>query len=50
MNFLEEIQEQARQAMRHEIEQRKAAGQDLFTQEQLGILHQQIRDQRARAA
>lgn len=47
-DWREELREGARQRMRREIEQRRAAGVPLFTEQQVAVLHQQIRLQRAR--
>jgi hypothetical protein len=41
------IRDHARHAMRSQIAQRQAAGVPLFTDHQLGVLHQQLRDRRA---
>lgn len=41
---LERVREHARQAMREQIERRRAAGVPLFTAEQVGVLHQQVRE------
>lgn len=46
----EGLREHARQSMRREIQSRRAAGVALFTDHQVGVLHQQIRDQRAKAS
>lgn len=46
----EQLRERARQGMRREIERCRAAGIPLFTDEQIQVLHQQIRDKRNRRA
>lgn len=48
--YSEELREGARQKMRSEIARRRATGTPLFTEQQVGILHKQIRDQRAKAS
>lgn len=45
--LVDRIRDQARHAMRGQIEDRQAAGIPLFTHQQLGVLHQQLRDRRA---
>lgn len=43
----EQIREDARRRMRRELNLRASAGRPLFSDEQLGVLHQQIRDRKA---
>ena len=43
----ERIREEARLGMRRQLRRRRSAGRPLFTDEQLGVLHQQLRDRKA---
>ena len=43
----EQIREDARQRMRRQLQRRAAAGHSLFSEAQVGILHQQLRERRA---
>lgn len=43
VNWREELREGARQRMRRLIEQRRAEGVPLFTEQQVAVLHQQLR-------
>lgn len=45
-DWREQLREGARQRMRRQIEQRRAAGIPLFTEQQVAVLHQQIRHRR----
>lgn len=46
----EQLREGARQRMRQQIAARRAAGVPLFTDEQVAVLHQQLRKRRAKIA
>lgn len=46
-DWREQLREGARQRMRQQIEQRRAAGIPLFTEQQVAVLHQQIRQKRS---
>lgn len=43
----ERIREDARRQMRRRLQRRASAGSPLFTDAQLGVLHQQLREARA---
>lgn len=47
-DWREELREDARQRMRREIQARREAGVPLFTEQQVAVLHQQLRLRRAR--